>query len=105
MKQKNLKKGILPYLLLLIFMVGIYYFFNLLNQKTNILTYDQFINEMNNDQIEEIVITPSVSASVYEVVGRLKDYEENEIFTVRLPLSETVINKIINNEEKQAFEI
>ncbi len=105
MKQKNLKKGILPYLLLLIFMVGIYYFFNLLNQKTNILTYDQFINEMNNDQIEEIVIKPSVSASVYEVVGRLKDYEENEIFTVRLPLSETVINKIINNEEKQAFEI
>ena len=38
MNKKNVKKGLLPYLLLAVVMLGVFYFFNVFNQKVNILT-------------------------------------------------------------------
>ncbi len=105
MKKHDIQKKILPYVFLIILMASIYYFFNILNQKNHELTYDQFIMEMNQGTIEEITVTPSVNASVYEIAGRLKDYQDNETFSVRLPLSDEVIKKIISGEEKYAFTI
>ena len=38
--NKNLKKGMVPYVFLVLMMLGIYYFVGILNQKVNLLTYD-----------------------------------------------------------------
>ena len=70
MNKKEVKKGLLPYLVLFIVMLGILYFFNLSNTKVNQFTYDQFITHMDNKEITEIAITPRSSAGVYEIRGK-----------------------------------
>ena len=44
MNKKEIKKGVLPYVVLIIIMLGVIYFFNVLNIKVNDLTYDSFLN-------------------------------------------------------------
>jgi len=51
MNKKDIKKGIVPYLILGLLMLGIFYFFNLSNKKVNQFTYDEFISKMNNNEI------------------------------------------------------
>ena len=77
MNKKEVKRGLLPYLVLFVVMLGILYFFSLSNNKVNQFTYDEFINYMNNKEIKEILITPRNSAGVYEIKGKLNSYGEN----------------------------
>ena len=105
MNKKEVKKGLLPYLVLFIVMLGILYFFNLSNTKVNQFTYDQFITHMDNKEITEIAITPRSSAGVYEIRGKLNNYGENETFYLKVPLSNEVIAKILNAEENYDFKI
>ena len=105
MNKKDVKKGLLPYLVLFIVMLGILYFFNLSNTKVNQFTYDQFITYMDNKEITEISITPRSSAGVYEIRGKLNNYRENETFYLKVPLSNEVIAKILNAEENYDFKI
>ena len=65
MNKKAIKKGIFPYVILLFIMFSILYFFNVMNQKVNVLTYDKFMNQANKGKVEEVVITPRSRASVY----------------------------------------
>ena len=67
MNKKEIKKGILPYVILIIIMLFVIYFFNVFNVKVNDLTYDTFINNLNNDEITEITITPSIDGGIYEI--------------------------------------
>ena len=78
MNKKTVKKGLLPYTLMFIFIVGCLFTLNMLNTKINKLTYDEFKQSMNNNEIETLTITPKTRTEVYEVVGTLKDYEKNE---------------------------
>ncbi len=103
--NKNVKKGIVPYLFLVLLMLGIYYCFNILNQKVNILTYDALIQEMGDSNIEEIVITPKARAGVYEIRGTLEGYRENETFFVRVPLTDSVIKEIARYSEENDFKM
>ena len=105
MNRKEVKKGLLPYLVLFVVMLGILYFFNLSNTKVNQFTYDQFIDYMDNKEITEISITPRSSAGVYEIRGKLNNYGENETFYLKVPLSNEVIAKILNAEEDYDFKI
>ncbi len=105
MNRKDVKKGLLPYLVLFIVMLGILYFFNLSNTKINQFTYDEFITHMDNKEITEIAITPRSSAGVYEIRGKLNNYGENETFYLKVPLSNEVIAKILNAEENYDFKI
>ena len=43
MMKKDVKKGLFPYLMLLIVIICIMYFFNMSNNKVNVLTYDEFV--------------------------------------------------------------
>ncbi len=103
--NKNVKKGIVPYLFLVLLMLGIYYCFNILNQKVNILTYDALIQEMGDSNVEEIVITPKARAGVYEIRGTLEGYRENETFFVRVPLTDSVIKEIARYSEENDFKM
>ena len=103
MNKKTVKKGLLPYLFIGIFMLGVLFFLNIANQKVNVLTFDSFMKQVKEKNVEEIVITPRSNASVYEISGKMKDYDEDETFFLKAPLAESVMNKIIASEEKYGF--
>ena len=103
MNKKEIKKGIISYFVLFGLMLVIFYLFTLSNNKVNKFSYDEFINHMNNNEIQEIVITPRNSQGVYEIRGSLKTYSNNESFYLKLPLSNEVISKILAGEETYDF--
>ena len=105
MNKKTVKKGLLPYLFIGIFMLGVLFFLNIANQKVNVLTFDSFMKQVKEKNVEKIVITPRSNASVYEISGKMKDYDEDETFFLKAPLAESVMNKIIASEEKYGFKI
>jgi len=102
--KKTIKKGLLPYLFILI-ILGIFYLFNFLNHKTNILTYNEFMENLANGKVKEVMLVPRDRAQTYEVTGKLSDYAENESFYAVLPKSENVVKKITDITEKQKIEL
>ena len=105
MNKKNIQKGLLPYLLIFLFMIGVLYFFNIVNKKVNILTYDTFIENAVEGKVEEIVITPKSDAGIYEITGTLKDYKDGETFYVKVLKSEKIMSEILDARENSSFKI
>ena len=93
--SKEQRKAMAPYLLVGIFLILLLLFSNIFNNKVNILTYDEFSNKLDDGEVIELTIIPRDSAKIYELVGKLDSYEENETFSTKAPLSESVINKIL----------
>ncbi|MBS7020948.1 MAG: AAA family ATPase, partial [Firmicutes bacterium] len=86
-------------------MLGILYFFNTMNQKVNVLTYDKFMSAASSGKVEEIMITPRSRANVYEISGKMKGYKKNETFFLRVPLAEDVMNKVLDTQKKEKFKL
>ena len=105
MNKKSVKRGLLPYIFLLLIILAVFYIFNIVNVKNNDLTYDEFISEINKGTVEEINIVPKESAMVYQITGKLKGYEENETFSVKVPLSDSIIGNILANENEVGFKV
>ena len=105
MDKRTVKRGLLPYVFIAIIMLGMFYFFNVANQDVTVLTYNEFIEEMNNGKITELEVVTRVSGYTYEATGKLKGYEENEYFMAKLPLSDEVMKKIITASEKHDFKL
>ena len=105
MDKKTVKRGLLPYLLIALIMLGMFYFFGIANQDVTVLTYNEFIEEMNNGKITELEVVTRVSGYTYEATGKLKGYEDNEYFFAKLPLSDEVMKKIINASEEYKFKL
>jgi cell division protease FtsH len=103
MKQ-NLKKGLLPYIMLFVIIITIVYFFNVMNQKINNITYNNLLENINAGKVEEITITPRSRSAIYEITGRLDSYKEKEMFKVLVPLTDEVIERILTAEEQYGFE-
>ena len=107
MNKKNVKRGLMPYLFLIVFVCVVYFIFSSLNQKVNKLTYDEFVKELNANNIEELEITPRERSVVYVLEGKLKGYEKNETFTLNVPFTDEVIAEIIetNDEGELGFKL
>ena len=105
MNKKATKRTILSYVLIGLIMAGILYFVTVMNKTVNFITYDEFMSQMEKDNVKEITLTPRRGGNVYEVTGTLKDYKEKESFFFRVPLAEEVISKILNGEEVHNFKI
>ena len=105
MDKRTVKRGLLPYVFIAIIMLGMFYFFNVANQDVTVLTYNEFIDEMNSGKITEVEVVTRVSGYTYEATGKLKGYEENEYFMAKLPLSDEVMKKIITASEKYDFKL
>ncbi len=105
MKKKNLKKNTISYIILFVFILIILAFVNSLNNKQNKLTYSEFVQAMNEGKVEEVTITPSQGAGVYELKGKLKDYNKNETFIVKSPLSDATIEDIYEGSEEYDFKV
>jgi ATP-dependent metallopeptidase hflB len=103
--KDNVKKSVIPYLLLFVLMLGIMYYMRYAQLKVHTLTYDQFMSELNNGNIAEVMIDPRVSASNYVVNGKLKKYKSNESFTAKLPYSEVVMKQITDANKENKFKL
>ena len=95
MKREKRQKSLLPYLFLAMFIIGVLYLLDNSTGKRNVLNYNEFQEKLIAKEVTEIEITPKSDAMVYEIKGKLKDYKENEIFTVKIPLSDTTISEIL----------
>ena len=98
MNKKNFGKNLISYVAIIVFFVGIYFLYLALNVKVNTFTYDEFVGYLNNNKITEIEITPRESSGVYQIEGKLNGYDDNEIFTLEVPLSESVISNILERD-------
>jgi len=105
MKKKNVKKNVTSYVLLFLVLIGIMYFASAMNTKVHELTYTEFIDKMEEGKVKEVNITPSQSAGVYTLTGKLKGYEKKETFYVQSPLSESTIEVIYVGSQEYDFEI
>ena len=105
MNKKTVKRGLLPYIFLILIIFGVYYLFNVLNQKVNHLSYDELSKELNKGTVTEMVIVPKDRASVYEMSGTIKGYEENETFFVKAPLSDEVIKEVMVAKNSKSFKL
>ena len=105
MNNKTVKKGLLPYIFLFLFIIICLLMFNNFNKKVNELTYDKFIKELESNEITELNIIPKISSNTYEVTGKLKDYEETESFILTLPQSDEFISKIRDAADENKFKL
>ena len=105
MKKNNKKKNLFSYGILLIIILGIMFFASNMNNKVHDLSYSEFINKMEEGKVTEVKITPSQSAGVYQLTGKLKDYEKKESFYVQTPLSDSTIDVIYEGSKEYNFKI
>ena len=103
--NQNMKKGMFPYFLLLVIGLSIMFFYSMTDGKNKELTYNEFNKALNKNNIKEVEITPSTAAYTYQITGKLKDAKKGETFTVKTPLSDTVIEKIVASSEEKDFKI
>ena len=105
MNNKTIRRGLLPYVFMAVIFLAIFYMFNVMNSTVNVFTYDEFMSKLDKNKISEITITTKGSAYTYEVTGKLKDYDKNEMFTARLPLSDEVMKKLVKASDEQDFKL
>ena len=100
MNKKDIKKGLMPYIFLLVFFIGCLLIFNIFNNIVNELTYDEFLQDLNGGKITELTITPKVRTETYKLTGKLENYKDNESFVLYIPRSEEFISQITTAKEK-----
>ena len=103
--KKKPQNSIMPFVLLLFFIIMCMFYLNLNNKKVNELTASEFMDDLDKGKVTELNIITKVRSSNYEVTGKLKEYEKNEQFILYLPVSEEFMKKIINAQEQQSFKL
>ena len=106
MKNKNnYAKQSMPYVILLLVIVGSLVFFRLSQYEVHDLSYDKFMTELQNGEVKKIEITPKNGAGVYYITGSLDGYKSTETFTVNIPLSEGVLDKVMKYVDEDNIEV
>ena len=103
MNNKTVKKGLLPYIFLLFFIIGCLVVNDNFNNKEIKLTYDKFIEHLENNEITELNIMPKISSDTYKIKGKLKDYKKTETFILSLPQSDEFLEKITSAADENKF--
>ena len=62
--NNNYIKQSMPYLVLLLVIVGIMTFYELSQYKVNVFTYDQFISELDKHDVNKLEITAKSGATL-----------------------------------------
>ena len=97
--NNNYIKQSMPYLVLLLVIVGIMTLYELSQYKVNVFTYDQFISELDKHDVNKLEITAKSGAGIYYITGTLNGYSDKESFEVNAPLSESVVNRVTEYAE------
>ena len=106
MKKKNevAKQGLL-YLVFIVALCGIFWFYNASRYKINEFSYDKLITELSKGNVESIEITPKNASGVYYITGSLEGYSKNESFKVNVPLSETVLERVMKYVDEDTIKV
>ncbi|WP_019157149.1 ATP-dependent zinc metalloprotease FtsH [Robertmurraya massiliosenegalensis] len=80
------------YLLIFLVIIGVVSFFNGSNEPTEDISYNDFITHLEAGDVKEITIQPE--RGVYEVRGRLANYEEGKYFITYVWNSEQLLAKV-----------
>ncbi len=99
-KTKN-SMNFMPYVLLMIVVIGSYLFLNTMGNKVNDLNYTDLIKQINDGKVTEISVTPRSASGVYVITGKLEDYKKGETFSVTVPYTDTVISSLYETAEKK----
>ena len=83
-KQNDNFKNILPYLVLGFVVIIVIFALNMQGSTVNELTTGELINELKEDNVTEITVTPRSNESIYYIEGKLEGYSETEYFTARV---------------------
>ncbi len=107
MNIKKTKKSMsfMPYILLIIVVIGSYIFLNSVGTKVNDLDYNTLVKEMNSGNVTELAVTPRSASGVYIVTGKLESYGKGESFSVTVPYTDTVISYIYDAAENNGLDI
>ena len=104
MKKNNVKKGLLPYLLLIFIILGVWYVVALGSSKVNDITYDKLLSELKEGNVTEVEITPHSSEGTYVITGKMKDYKDKESFYVKVPLTDSIVSQMISIDDSINYE-
>ena len=103
MKKKNSSyMSIMPYLILGIILTVSLVVMNMGTTKINKLSTGELIQEIQNENVTEITITPKESESIFYVTGKLDGYASGESFEARI--IEDEISTITEYAEEQNIE-
>ncbi len=102
MNKRDNKKNYISYGFILIFFLVVFLLVNSLGNKENILTYNEFMSNLNDGNVTELSITPKQSSSIYNITGKLEGYAENESFSLKAPYSDSVVAEILSVAEQDS---
>ncbi|MFE7064915.1 ATP-dependent zinc metalloprotease FtsH [Sutcliffiella sp. NPDC057660] len=80
------------YLLIFLVVIGVVSFINSPNSKEDPITYNTFIQNLEENKVEEFSIQPT--RSVYEVRGKIKGAEEGKTFVTAVPNSPSALERV-----------
>ena len=103
--KKSYTKQSVPYAILFIVIIGVLVFFNLSQYKVYEYSYDEFIKRLSEGEVTKLEITPKNGSGVYVIDGALKDYKSTESFRVNVPLSDTVLEKVMKYVDEDDIEV
>ena len=104
-KKNNMVKLFTPYIMLGIVIAIVLYVFSIKNVKVNELTYNDFVNNLKQEKVESLEITPKSSDSVYYLTGKLKGYKDNETFKLIVPYTDSVVAGILEESNSQQLDL
>jgi cell division protease FtsH len=79
------------YLLIFLVIIGVVSFFTSGNPKTEQITYNEFISDLNNGNVTEMSVQPV--RGVFEVKGKMEGYKQDESFLTYIP-TEQGLNRV-----------
>ncbi|WP_313894872.1 ATP-dependent zinc metalloprotease FtsH [Psychrobacillus sp.] len=92
------------YLLIFFVIVGIFATFNTSNKPTKNINYNEFMTSLTKGEVTSFSMQPE--QGVYFVEGKMKGYEEGEVFLTKLPYnSDALQTKIYDLADKNAVEV
>ena len=102
---KNTKRNISPYIALIFVLAAIYFLSTMIGTKVNNITYSTFKKNLASNKVELVEVSPNSKGSVYEITGKLKNYDNKESFYTTAPLSDETINLINEYQSENNFKV
>ena len=103
--SKNTKRQIGPYLLLILVVVGIYFFSINLGGSVKRISYSTFQKDLKKNLVKSIEISPNKEGSVYNISGELKKAKKKETYVVKAPYSNETLKTIEKYSEKNKISV
>ena len=103
-KNNNSFMAILPYIVVFTVIIAALFFINSKKNEVHEINTGELIQEIKNETVTELTVTPKSGESIYIVTGKLKEYEENESFTTRvIPEEIETITKYAEDQDIKEF--